>query len=489
MRKARSGALVFLSMLLMLAAFAACSNDEPSPTSAPAIPAAPPIEEPRPLSASDREMIDEFTEMLQDAQDDRDEFYQEFDTWRAGLTQCHPATAREAMGGFAASFIGITERTANLPRTASTKELADLLITASEAEEAALRQLRDRWQTGNISLFEQVEMRRDESVRARKSAEDRSLALQEEFEEGPTESEVEDMEEFADVFDEIADDWVDHHGAYRDLRKSISKLTQGEVRAEYLKLIERFEEIVSTVSELSAPIGNEDIEDIIETLQDHAKDELAALKGIADSLLPTDSIVTSPTPAPATPEAPQAEGQDGPAAPATNDTPMESALSPQDELDAAVSDSLDSLEDTSQAIAETVKDKSAEYLADVNNFNAEYSGLVREWSSFHGQFSDWRESNGGCDQVEVSGELEQFSQGAGELSRQARDLPQAGFLLPIYSLVVEAAERDEAAMRTLSNSWRPFAVDVFRAVDEERLGADRLRRQASIALQELRERP
>ena len=101
--------------------------------------------------------------------------------------------------------------------------------------------------------------------------------------------------------------------------------------------------------------------------------------------------------------------------------------------------------------------------------------MVREWSSFHGQFSDWRESNGGCDQVEVSGELEQFSQGAGELSRQARDLPQAGFLLPIYSLVVEAAERDETAMRTLNNSWRPFAVDVFRAVDEERLGADRLR--------------
>ena len=489
MRKARSGALVFLSMLLMLAAFAACSNDEPSPTSAPAIPATSPIEEPRPLSASDRGMVDEFTEMLQDAQDDRDEFYQEFDTWRAGLTECHPATAREAMGGFAASFIGITERTANLPRTASTKELADLLITASEAEEAALRQLRDRWQTGNISLFEQVEMRRDESVRARKSAEDLSLALQEEFEEGPTESEVEDMEEFADVFDEIADDWEDHHGAYRDLRKSKSKLTQGEVRAEYLKLIERFEEIVSTVSELSAPIGNEDIDDIIETLQDLAKDELAALKGIADSLLPTDSIVTSPAPAPATPEAPQAEGQDGPAAPATNDTPMESALSPQDELDAAVSESLESLEDTSQTIAETVEDKSAEYLADVNNFNAEYSGLVREWSSFHGQFSDWRERNGGCDQVEVSGELEQFSQGAGELSRQARDLPQAGFLLPIYSLVVEAAERDETAMRTLSNSWRPFAVDVFRAVDEERLGADRLRRQASIALQELRERP
>ncbi len=168
---------------------------------------------------------------------------------------------------------------------------------------------------------------------------------------------------------------------------------------------------------------------------------------------------------------------------------MESLPSPQEELEAAVEESIESLEDISQTIEETVEDKSAEYLADVKNFNTEYRGLVREWDSFHGQFSDWRESNGGCDQVEVTGELEQFSQQAGALARQVRDLPQAGFLLPIYSLVVEAAEVDETAMRTLYTSWRPFAVDVFRAVDEERLNSDRLRRQAGIALQELRERP
>ena len=490
MIKARTVPLALISILLpLLALLVACAADDTEPTAAPLIPTVAPVEEPRPLTTGERETIDEFAGMLQAAQDQRDEFYQEFETWRAGLTECHPATARESMSAFAASYIDITERAANLPRTASTKELADLLIPAAEAEEAAYRELRDRWQTGNISLFEQVELRRNESVRARKSAEDLSLALQEEFEEGPTEGEVEDMEEFADTFDEITDDWDDYHDAYRDLTKSEAKLTQAELRAQYLQLIEQFEEISATISELSAPLGNEDIEDIIETMQDLAKDELSALERIADSLLPADGVVAQPTPAPTAPAAPPAEGQSAPESSEANVAPVESLPSPQEELEAAVEESIESLEDISQTIEETVEDKSAEYLADVKNFNTEYRGLVREWDSFHGQFSDWRESNGGCDQVEVTGELEQFSQQAGALARQVRDLPQAGFLLPIYSLVVEAAEVDETAMRTLYTSWRPFAVDVFRAVDEERLNSDRLRRQAGIALQELRERP
>ena len=44
-------------------------------------------------------------------------------------------------------------------------------------------------------------------------------------------------------------------------------------------------------------------------------------------------------------------------------------------------------------------------------------------------------------------------------------------------------------MRALYNSWRPFAIDAFAAVDQERANADRLRQQANTALQELRARP
>ena len=77
----------------------------------------------------------------------------------------------------------------------------------------------------------------------------------------------------------------------------------------------------------------------------------------------------------------------------------------------------------------------------------------------------------------------------GELGRKVRGLPQSSYLLPMYNLLVEAAAREEGAIRALRNSWRPFTVDAFKAVDQERLNANRLRRQADTGLQELRDRP
>ena len=147
------------------------------------------------------------------------------------------------------------------------------------------------------------------------------------------------------------------------------------------------------------------------------------------------------------------------------------------------------LEEIDLQIEEIVDDKSAEYLADVQDFNAEYRSLVREWDAFHRDFNEWRESDGNCNRPAVLGALDEYSQDIGALARQIRDLSQSGFLLPIYTLLTQAAERDEAAMRTLYNSWRPFAVDVFRAVDDERLVSDQLWRRAGIALQELQDRP
>jgi hypothetical protein len=53
---------------------------------------------------------------------------------------------------------------------------------------------------------------------------------------------------------------------------------------------------------------------------------------------------------------------------------------------------------------------------------------------------------------------------------------------------MEAADREEEALRVLRNSWRPFAADVYRALDQERAKAARLRRQADVGVQELLER-
>ena len=93
------------------------------------------------------------------------------------------------------------------------------------------------------------------------------------------------------------------------------------------------------------------------------------------------------------------------------------------------------------------------------------------------------------DRSEVLESLGQFNTRIGRLGRKVRDLPQTGYLLPMYNLLVQAMEREEGAVRALRNTWQPFTVDAFIAVDRERDNANRLRREANIALQELRNRP
>ena len=140
------------------------------------------------------------------------------------------------------------------------------------------------------------------------------------------------------------------------------------------------------------------------------------------------------------------------------------------------------------SIEEVVDDKSAEQLSDLGDFVVEFEDFVTDWNGFYEGFNGWRATNGGCDQVRVVAGLNEYSQRAAVLARTARGLPQTGLLLPVYVLVAEAAERDANAMRTLANTWTPFAVDSFRAVDGERVNSGRLRRQASIALEELQRR-
>ena len=69
-----------------------------------------------------------------------------------------------------------------------------------------------------------------------------------------------------------------------------------------------------------------------------------------------------------------------------------------------------------------------------------------------------------------------------------RNLPQNGYLLPIYILLVDAVDLEQGTVRALRNSWQLFTVDAFKAVGQGQVDVDKLRRQANIALQEFRSR-
>ena len=522
--------------LLLMVAVVACTQDDGQQSTPVPLPSAAPTEAPRPLTADERAAIDEFEAQLQSIDNEWQELYDDFDAWRGGLVECHPGTAREALRGLAASFAAVAEQARALPRTSSTSELADLVIAATDSEETALRQLRDRWRAGNITLFETVEQRRTESALVHNTAADMSLSKQQELRDGPTLDQIDEMEAFSKTFDAIADDWDDFHDSYAAFAKRESKLEMGDRATGYAILVIQLDAVMTAINALEASQINEDI---VDALQEAAEDEVAALQFLADfppdltaemsgsqnqdpseeipPMAPSTASTASgsetqvdPRTAQATqPAAPdpsassETQGDEAPAppstaVPATRPAPRaqpsaaetkSAPQSPIEELMAAISDTESLLEELEQSIDDIVNDESARSLEDLDAFDEQLELFLVEWEKFYETYNEWRSSDGGCDSVEVGGVLSGYSQQAAGLARMVDDLPQSGLLLPVFTLAVAAAELESGAIRTLASNWSPFAIDAFKAVDDERVNARRLRRQASIALEELGSRP
>ena len=164
---------------------------------------------------------------------------------------------------------------------------------------------------------------------------------------------------------------------------------------------------------------------------------------------------------------------------------QEDAFDPIDATVKATDKVIEEIEDDLKGILE---DSSADKLEDIDAFEKEFDLLTADWDAFHDQYYDWLRTEGGCDRREVADALGKFLLEFGDLSSQVSDLPQASFLRPMNDALLEAADRESAALRGLRNTWRPFATDIYRGFDQERSNAGKLRRQADIGVQELTER-
>ncbi len=468
--KARFGSCHLLpALLLMLVLLLACGKTD-GPATVPAT--LPPDSTPqsvRPLSASDLRAVAEFVERQQTVGQEWDQFHQEFDQWRAGLASCHRSAVQEALQDFAVGFNTVTERARGLPRASFDGELADMLIAAAEAEEAAFRQLRDRWQPNSPSLFETVEQQRSKAARAQKEVEDLAMALQEKLEKASDPEELLAMEEFDAAFDLVRNDWDKFHDDYAGLSQEAGSMDNAEVLLRLEQLMRQLGAVLEAVDRLpAAPAA----EDSIEMLQDAAEAELRALANVYETL---DLVVMEDAA-----EKPDAPGED------ESGQPVGPLL---ETMNSTIEDVEATLREVRRTTREFLDGHALADLEEVQEFVGEYERLLADWDAFHQRYNDWRSAEGGCDRTEVFQSLGQFNVRMGELGRQVRDLPQSSYLLPIYNLLVEAVEREEGAIRALRNSWQPFTVDPFIAVERERDNASRLRREANIALQELRNRP
>ena len=490
------GPASFLPVLLLLLAFTLACDDTSSPTSvtSTAVPTpAPSVQTATPLTNVERTAMEEFAQQLMAVEEEWDRFHEDFDDWRAALTTCHVSSAQQALHIFAADSNSVTEQARDIPRTSVTSELANILIEAAEEEEALYRQLRDRWQPTNLSLFEMVERQHSVSSRAQLKVEDMALELRERYEEGYTTEEAESAEKLGEALDSLRDSWSRLHDDYMALRSEDGNLDSTTLTERYGQLVQQSVQVVATAADLPS---SEITKELVDTLREAADEELKALlefvktlTALVDSLSESEDSEGQATAGSGTDSDEDSNGQVDQSSPSFTLGSGVDLSSLQDEVDAAVNESQDALKMVTRTIKEILEGDSAENLVEIQSFQGYFEKLVTEWDAFRQRYNAWRSTEGGCDRVDVAEALSQFNLRIGELGRNVRDLPQGGLLLPMYTLIVQALDGEEVAMRTLYNSWRPFKVDAFKAADRERMNSDRLRRQASIALQELRDRP
>ena len=359
------------------------------------------------------------------------------------------AAARQAFRDFASQFNRVNEDTLALSRPSGARGLADKLIEVSQEEAAAFRRLRDRWQPGNALLLEAVASKRAAAAVAQKEVEDELADLQEETD---PES-LEDLQAFSDAFDALQSDWEEFHDSYESLKSDQAGLEPSAVLSRMEELVSSFADLVKVVGDLPAADKAEDLAEALEGAADSQKKGLDQLKGKIES---------------------SEEGASNTAA--------------FDAFDGVVDDNQGTLKKTEKELKDLTGNGGAKDTAAIEDFAREFDDLVENRNRFHRDFDDWMDSEGGCDRSEVIQTLGDLSLEFARLADQARDLPTASYLRPMGGLVVEAAEREEEALRVLRSSWRPFGADVYKALDEERADAGRLRRQASVGVQELLDR-
>ena len=460
-------AVVALPLLLV-----ACGDGDetltpiPEPTATPdaqatieALAQAPAIGTPTPTTVppENRAVVLNFATGHDHVTRDWEQFHADFDEWREGLTECDASSRQVDLRGFAGRFAGITEIAGRLPRAPSVRALADKLIDAAQRERGAIRLLRDNWQPGDPAVFEDVDVARSTALALRKDVEDELADLQ-----GSTAPSSRILiTSHSLAIRELNADWDVFHKKYDDFRAQEADLTSSETVERLSALIGEFRQnVIEEIRLLPASEVTQPVSTIIATLAQAATEEDLALRRLRDTF---QKMGTDP--------------ED------VTFTPRDSSLF--DAFNAQVVKSNTMRLQAAQDLASVLENVSEENQTVVEQFAKERDLLIAAWNDFHEDYDRWRQDDGGCDRRQAISALGGFTLRFAELASRTRMLPSASFLRPLRELLVEAVEREEQALRTLRNTWRPFEAEIYRSLDKERNTVGRLRRQVATGIQDL----
>jgi hypothetical protein len=343
--------------------------------------------------------------------------------------------------------------------------LADKLILAAEKEEGAFRQLRDTWEPGKPSVFQQVDSARSAASVLRKEMDDNLSILQERT----TPASRAEVDKFATAFQQLNSTWDTFHKEYDSFRQVEGSLARIDSLAGLGNLVGQFRGIVVTVRGLPTV---EATRQVSERIARAAEDEDLALRRLTDSLREAgDGSAGGATPGP---ERGQASGS-------KEASPFAAFAAQLVKSNTLRRQALQDLADVQLEVAEPGRIAIVE-------FARQYGLLRQEWNKFHQEYDDWRRTEGGCDRAEAIAALGQFTVRFGELTTRVRGLPRVASLRPLGELLVEAAEREDEGLRVLRNTWRPYDAEVYKAFDRERALTGKLRRQVVVGTQDILDR-
>ena len=480
--KPKTGLFLLLGVAAFSLLIAACGRSGPASTPTPSGPTPTPFvvspqanelgtPTPTPVPPLERAVTLDFAIGQRAIARGWDQFHADFDEWREGLTACDASSVRVSLRDFAAGSIAITEAARRLPRDSAVRGLADKAIAAAEREEGAIRHLRDNWQPGARAVFDNVDTQRSLASALQKDVQDTLSDLR--VRTAPLSRGQ--VNAFSSAFQSLNSDWDEFHRRYDSFRTEEAQLTASQTVVRLSQMVEEFRDIVIAVRELPT---SEVTRQAAQTVATAAEDEDLALRQLRDTLERSEEVSGQ--------QADGARGDSPPAAPDGGPAPTEDGgLAPFDAFDAQLVKSNGRRRQAVEELAQVFQDTSQENHAAAQAFATRYDLALQEWDAFHNEYDAWRQSEGGCDRSEATATLGQFAVRFGALAGQVRALPRATFLRPMGELFVEAAEREEEALRVLRNTWRPFDSEVYNALNQERNDAGRLRRQVAAGVQDL----
>ena len=447
---------------------------------------------PTPVTEGTRVELENFAKGHQSLSEDWDRFHQGMDQWREDVIACVPASVESALEVFVGHALGITQTARSLDRFPHLESQADRLIAAAEREGAAFETLSNNWTPASglssgaspqsPGIFQQFALARSAADQERGDVIRSLLARQNSLDDVSLNA----IASFASSLETLNSDWDQFHRDYDGFRAERVELIDEDAAIRLGGLLTQFGTIVNQVQSLPNTILAQEIAD---RLADAADGEQLLLRRLLGSIGGDGSLTET---VPVLPEGLAiTETLNGEASTNGNGEVIPSTLA----LDGAtIFDVFDTHISTVNRLRRALRNELTDARAsltetgqeDLSDFLGQVRALERELDDFHDSYDEWRRTNGGCDQGQALEALGQLAKDFSEtVVRDIKALPSSPLVREMGQLLLQAAEREQAAVLSLRETWRSLDTSAFGRYTADRSFAETLRRQMALDLQDL----